>query len=142
MNLDFDGCARIDQVGGDDAEVMTVAPAVGRPTGSSPRKTAKKAVKKRKPLSPEARAGLAQNLVKARAARAGKAKAAKQSIRKRAAKKTPLLLSGATGAGVKEALRALADVIGEKPVTDKAKENAQGVADAAPWAETPTIPQT
>lgn len=43
---------------------------------------ATKAVKKRKPLSPEARARLAQNLVKARAARAAKAKA-----RKRAAKK-------------------------------------------------------
>ena len=40
---------------------------------------------------------------------------------KRAAKKTPLLISGVTGEGVKEALRALVDVIGEKPVTDKAK---------------------
>src|SRR3974390_2083444 len=39
---------------------------------------------------------------------------------KRAAKKTPLLLSGATGQGVKEALRALADVIGEAPVSGKA----------------------
>ncbi len=49
---------------------------------------------------------------------------------KRAAKKTPLLISGATGAGVKEALRALAEVIGEKPVTAKAK----GAAEAAPWS--------
>src|SRR5215467_13409214 len=32
---------------------------------------------------------------------------------KRAAKKTPLLLSGVTGAGIKEALRALADLIGK-----------------------------
>src|SRR5207302_510959 len=39
---------------------------------------------------------------------------------KRAAKKTPLLMSGATGAGVKEALRALAELIGEAPVTAKA----------------------
>src|SRR5215470_11340472 len=38
---------------------------------------------------------------------------------RRAAKKTPLLISGATGQGVKEALRALADVIGEKQVTSK-----------------------
>src|SRR6478672_4276153 len=44
---------------------------------------------------------------------------------KRAAKKTPLLVSGATGAGVKDALRALADVIGEAPVSGKAKSAAQ-----------------
>jgi GTPase len=55
---------------------------------------------------------------------------------KRAAKKTPLLLSGATGAGVKDALRALADVIGEKPVTDKAKTSADP-ADADPWKDIP-----
>jgi GTP-binding protein len=48
---------------------------------------------------------------------------------KRAARKTVLLLSGATGAGVKEALHALADVIGDKQVTAKAKSAAQ----AAPW---------
>jgi GTP-binding protein len=48
---------------------------------------------------------------------------------KRAAKKTPLLLSGATGAGVKEALRALADEIGDKQVTNKAKSAAQ----MTPW---------
>jgi GTP-binding protein len=48
---------------------------------------------------------------------------------KRAAKKTPLLLSGATGAGVKEALRALADIIGDKQVTSKAKR----AAEAEPW---------
>jgi GTPase len=48
---------------------------------------------------------------------------------KRAAKKTPLLLSGATGAGVKEALRTLADIIGDKQVTSKAKR----AAEAEPW---------
>jgi GTPase len=48
---------------------------------------------------------------------------------KRAAKKTPLLISGATGEGVKEALRALADIIGDKQVTSKAKRAAQ----MAPW---------
>ena len=57
---------------------------------------------------------------------------------RRAAKKTPLLLAGATGSGVNEALRALAEVIGEKPVTDKAK----GAADARPWDQTPATPQT
>src|SRR5206468_1780228 len=51
---------------------------------------------------------------------------------KRAAKKTPLLISGATGAGVKDALRALAEVIGEAPVSIKAK----GAAQAEPWAPT------
>ena len=49
---------------------------------------------------------------------------------KRAAKKTPLLISGVTGDGVKEALRALLEVIGEAPVSDKAKSAAQ----AEPWA--------
>src|SRR5580704_15868075 len=49
---------------------------------------------------------------------------------KRAAKKTPLLISGVTGEGVKEALRALVEVIGEAPVSVKAK----GVAQAEPWA--------
>jgi len=49
---------------------------------------------------------------------------------KRAAKKTPLLLSAVTGDGVKEALRALAEIVGEKPVTDKAKS----IAEAAPWS--------
>src|SRR5919205_4037907 len=44
---------------------------------------------------------------------------------KRAAKKTPLLLSAVTGQGVKEALRALADVIGENPVSAKAKSAAE-----------------
>ncbi len=53
---------------------------------------------------------------------------------KRAAKKTPLLISGATGAGVKDALRALAEVIGEAPVSQKAK----GAAQVEPWA--PTTP--
>jgi GTPase len=48
---------------------------------------------------------------------------------KRAAKKTPLLLSGATGQGVKEPLRALADIIGDKQVTSKAKR----AAEAEPW---------
>jgi len=49
---------------------------------------------------------------------------------KRAAKKTPLLMSGVAGTGVKEALRALVEVIGEAPVSAKAK----GVAKAEPWA--------
>ncbi|MGP9814195.1 GTPase ObgE [Rhodopseudomonas sp. NSM] len=53
---------------------------------------------------------------------------------KRAAKKTPLLISGITGAGVPEALRALVAVIGEAPVSDKAKNAAGNAADAKPWA--------
>jgi GTPase len=48
---------------------------------------------------------------------------------KRAAKKTPLLISGVTGQGVPEALRALVAVIGEAPVSVKAK----AAAVAAPW---------
>src|SRR5215218_4988716 len=49
---------------------------------------------------------------------------------KRAAKKTPLLMSGVAGEGVKEALRALLAVIGEAPVSVKAK----GAAQAEPWS--------
>ena len=49
---------------------------------------------------------------------------------KRAAKKTPLLMSGITGDGVKEALRALVAVIGEAPVSAKAKSTAE----AEPWS--------
>ena len=79
---------------GEGVEVADVSPAVGRPpvaggarkAGSS--KTAKKVAKKRRPLSPEARAKLAQNLVKARAARAAKAKAAKRTAKATKATKT------------------------------------------------------
>jgi GTP-binding protein len=49
---------------------------------------------------------------------------------KRAAKKTPLLISGAVGTGVKEALQALVEVIGEAPVSAKAKGS---TADVEPW---------
>ena len=80
---------------GEGVEVADVAPAVGRPPVAAGRKATKKTAKKvakrkRRPLSPEARAKLAQNLVKARAARAAKAKAAKKASKgtaKKAAKK-------------------------------------------------------
>ena len=57
---------------------------------------------------------------------------------KRAAKKAPLLISGVTGEGVRQALRALADVIGEAPVSAKAK------AGDAPWiaSQTPATPHS
>ena len=48
---------------------------------------------------------------------------------KRAAKKTPLLISGATGASVKDALQALVDVIGTAPETKQDKS----AAEAEPW---------
>ncbi len=72
---------------GDSVEVADVAPAVGRPPVSKAGRTAgaskavKKVAKKRRPLSPEARAKLAQNLVKARAARAAKGRAAKRAAK-------------------------------------------------------------
>jgi hypothetical protein len=76
-------------VHGDGVEVADVRPAVGRTASSTPVRRAaksaratKKVAKKRKPLSPEARAKLAQNLVKARAARAAKAKAAKNTSKR------------------------------------------------------------
>jgi hypothetical protein len=77
---------------GDSVEVADVRPAVGRPpvTTGRAKKAGKKVAKKRRPLSPEARAKLAQNLVKARAARAAKARAAKRTSKsaKKSAKKT------------------------------------------------------
>ena len=57
---------------------------------------------------------------------------------RRAAKTTPLLVSGATGDGVKEALRALADIIGEAPVTDKAGTAAMD----KPWVQAPEATQS
>jgi hypothetical protein len=80
------------ELGGDGVEVDNVVPAVGRPSASNGRGRAsaaakrpvKKVAKKRRPMSPETRAKLAQNLMKARAARAAKAKATKK---KTAAKK-------------------------------------------------------
>ena len=50
--------------------------------------SARKVAKKRRPLSPEARARLAQNLVKARAARAAKRKGAKRTAKRASAEKT------------------------------------------------------
>jgi GTP-binding protein len=49
---------------------------------------------------------------------------------KRAAKKTPLVLSAATGQGVQDALRALLATVGDASRTPKAK----GAAEAAPWS--------
>jgi GTP-binding protein len=49
---------------------------------------------------------------------------------KRAAKKTPLVISAATGKGVEEVLRALLGVVGDASRTPKAKN----AAEAAPWS--------
>jgi hypothetical protein len=69
--------------------VTDVRPARGRVAGASKAtKPVKKVAKKRKPLSSEARAKLARNLVKARAARARNLKATKKTTKKRPAKKT------------------------------------------------------
>jgi hypothetical protein len=73
---------------GGDAEIVSVAPARGRAAASAggragkAAKAGKKVAKKRRPLSPEARAKLAQNLVKARAARAAKRKNAGSPAKK------------------------------------------------------------
>jgi hypothetical protein len=69
--------------GGGRAEVTDVRPATGRPASGGASKATKKAAKKRKPLSPEAKARLAQNLVKARAARAAKHQRATRAAKKR-----------------------------------------------------------
>jgi hypothetical protein len=76
---------------GERVEVADVRPAVGRAPARTRNPAAKKAVKKiekkRRRMSPEARAKLAQNLVKARAARARNLKAAKKATKKSPAKK-------------------------------------------------------
>src|SRR5213595_3954242 len=72
---------------GEGVEVADVRPAVGRAPATTTKKAVKKVAKKRRPMSPEARARLAQNLVKARAARARNLKAAKKSTKKTAARK-------------------------------------------------------
>jgi hypothetical protein len=78
---------------GDGVEVADVRPAVGRPASTvrktPAKKSLKKVAKKRRPLSPEARAKLAQNLVKARAARARNMKAAKKATKKRLRRRSP-----------------------------------------------------
>lgn len=70
---------------GDGVEIADVRPAVGRTAATTTvrkatktAKVTKKARKKRKPMSAETRAKLAKNLIKARAARAAKAKATKR----------------------------------------------------------------
>jgi len=70
---------------GDD--VKKAADDTGHATKTAAKRSVKKVTRKRRPLSPEARAKLAKNLVKARAARARNLKAAKRATRKRAAKK-------------------------------------------------------
>ena len=76
---------------GDGVEVADVRPAFGRAPATTRKTTTKKSVKKvakkRRPMSPEARAKLAQNLVKARAARARNLKATKRRPTKKVAKK-------------------------------------------------------
>jgi hypothetical protein len=76
---------------GEGVEVADVRSAVGRPTSNvgktAAKKSVKKVAKKRRPMSPEARAKLAKNLVKARAARARNLKAAKKAAKKSPAKK-------------------------------------------------------
>jgi hypothetical protein len=77
---------------GEGVEIADLRPAFGRApstTGkTATKKSVKKVAKKRRPMSPEARARLAKNLVKARAARARNLKAAKNATRKSPAKKT------------------------------------------------------
>ena len=51
---------------------------------------------------------------------------------KRAAKKTPLLVSSVSHDGVPEALRALLSLIGEAPVSANAKKAAESPPDAEP----------
>jgi acyl-CoA reductase-like NAD-dependent aldehyde dehydrogenase len=81
---------------GDGVEIADVRPAVGRAplttrkttVKQTVKKATKTAAKKRRALSPEARAKLAQNLVKARAARARNLKATAKKPTRKPAKKT------------------------------------------------------
>ncbi len=51
---------------------------------------------------------------------------------KRAAKKTPYLVSGVSGDGVPEVLRALVKEIGDAPVSAKAQRGTEATAEAEP----------
>src|SRR3974390_356822 len=84
-----------------NAEVVEVHRAAGRPAA---KKRAKKVGKRRRQLSPEARAKLAQNLVKARAPPAGKRKAAakKYPAKKKTTKKARKAAKKATKKTVKK----------------------------------------
>jgi hypothetical protein len=89
---------------GDGVEIADVRPAVGRipatahkATAKTAKRVTKKVVKKRRPLSPQARAKLAKNLVKARAARARNLKAAKKSTKKAVAKKSTTKVAARKG---------------------------------------------
>jgi len=68
---------------GRDAEIADVRPAGGRSAGPAT------GAKPKRQISPEAKARLAQNLVKARAARAAKRQAAKKPAGKKPAAKKP-----------------------------------------------------
>jgi len=81
----YQAAALISTRHGGDVEIADVRPAVGR---VATKKTTKKVAKKRRKLSPEARAKLAQNLVKARAARAAKRNGAKKTTKKSVKKRT------------------------------------------------------
>ena len=56
---------------------------------------------------------------------------------KRASKKTPLLMSGVSGEGVPDALRALATLISEAPVSSKAKTAAEREPEPEAWTPLP-----
>jgi hypothetical protein len=77
---------------GNGVEIAEVRPAVGRVAANGKTNGAHNgaatAKKKRRSLSPEAKARLAQNLVKARAARAAKARARKKAVKKKTAKRS------------------------------------------------------
>jgi hypothetical protein len=87
----YQAAIAVSQRHGGDVEVSQVERAVGRtPPADGTRKTTKKKrgakkapAKKRRRLSPEARAKLAQNLVKARAAKQKKAATKKRTARKK-----------------------------------------------------------
>ena len=74
-------------LGGEGVEIADVVPAVGRPSTSTVTRPTKKSAKKRRPMSPETRAKLAQNLVKARAARAANQKKTSRATKTVAARK-------------------------------------------------------
>ncbi len=77
---------------GNGVEIAEVRRAAGNANGNGrtngTRNGSETVKKKRRPLSPEAKARLAQNLVKARAARAAKAKARKKAAKKKSTKRT------------------------------------------------------
>jgi anti-anti-sigma regulatory factor len=120
---------------GDGVEIREVRPAIGRAPSvthkTTAKKVARKAVKKRRRLSPEARAKVAQNLVKPRAARARNLKASKKPAKRTIKKARKCRTSGE--AAVSETGLTLAARAGRRRVSTFRSSSPEQVRQRRGW---------